>query len=155
MQLAWDEVKKALAPLFEDLSIPKYAQNAKFDCEILKRHGLPVRGLEVDTLIASYLIDPDSPHNLDDLSERYLSHKKISYKDVVATGKKEINFSAVALEAARDYSCEDADVTYRLAKILLKKLKEEKLEPLFWDIEMPLVSVLTAMELNGVKLDVP
>jgi DNA polymerase-1 len=153
-QLGWEEVRKGLQPLLEDPGIPKYAQNAKYDYEILKRHGITVTGLEADTLIAAYLLNPDGSHNLDQLAQEYLEHKTTTYKEVVGTGKKEKSFSEIDLETARDYSCEDADVTYRLFEILIPKLKEEGLDSLFREIEMPLVVVLAKMEMNGVKIDV-
>lgn len=152
-QPSWEMVKKYLKPVMEDPLIPKYAQNAKYDYEILKRHGVEVEGIEVDTLIASYLLNPDAAHNLDQLAQTYLQHKTTTYKEVTGTGKKQINFSEVAVEVARDYSCEDADVTYRLVDILMAELKAEALLPVFHEIEMPLIKVLATMEMNGVKVD--
>ncbi len=152
-QLPWEEVRTALKPVFEDEALPKYAQNAKYDYEVLLRHGMTVRGLKADTLIASYLLNPDGTHSLDHLAQEHLGHKTTTYKEVVGTGKNEKSFSDVEVEAARDYSCEDADVTYRLIPILLPKLKEEKVDSVFNEIEMPLVTVLAVMERSGVRID--
>jgi DNA polymerase I len=154
-QLAWDDVRSVLRPILEDPKIPKFAQNAKYDYEILKRHGVTVEGLEDDTLIASYLLNPDGSHNLDQLAQEHLGHKTTTFKEVVGTGKKEKSFAEVEVEVARDYSCEDADVTFRLRQILIPRLPEEGVEELFREIEMPLVLVLAKMEMNGVKIDVP
>jgi len=152
-QLRWDEVRSALKPVFQNTEIPKYAQNAKYDYEVLLRHGIEVRGLSGDTLIASYLLNPDGTHNLDQLAQEHLEHRTTTYKEVAGTGKNEKNFSEVEVEAARDYSCEDADVTFRLAEILIPRLKEEGVESVFREIEMPLVTVLAKMEMNGVRID--
>lgn len=154
-QLTWSEVKPVLQPVFEDPKIPKYAQNAKYDYEILQSHGVSVQGLTDDTMIASYLLNPDGSHNMDQLAQEYLGHKTTSFKEVVGAGKKEKSFSEVEVDAARDYSCEDADVTYRLRQLLVPRLQTEELENLYREIEMPLIFVLAAMERNGVRVDVP
>jgi len=154
-QLDWENVREILLPILEDEEIPKFAQNAKYDCEILKRHGVEVRGLTFDTMIASYLLSPDSNHNLDILSQTYLNHKTTTFDEVVGKGKKQKSFAEVDLATACDYSCEDADVCYRLVEILRPRLREQGLEELFRTIEMPLVHVLETMERNGVKVDFP
>jgi DNA polymerase-1 len=154
-QLTWGEVRPVLKPILEDPKIPKFAQNAKYDYEVLKRHGVSVEGIETDTLIVSYLLNPDGTHNLDQLAQEHLGHKTTSFKDVVGTGKKEKSFAEVEVDAARDYSCEDADVTFRLRHLLVPRLQGEGLETLYREIEMPLVLVLAKMEMNGVKIDVP
>lgn len=152
-QLSWELIGRYLKPVLENPKIPKYAQNAKYDYEILKRHGITVAGLAVDTLIAAYLLNPETVHNLDQLAHTYLEHKTTTYEEVTGTGKKQINFSEVAVETARDYSGEDADVTFRLTEILVPQLQEQDLMPLFHEIEMPLVEVLAKMEVTGVKVD--
>ncbi len=154
-QMTWAEVSPVLKPVLEDPSIKKFAQNAKYDYEVLKRHGVTVQGLEDDTLIASYLLNPDGSHNLDQLAQEHLGHKTTTFKEVVGTGKKEKSFSEVEVDVARDYSCEDADVTFRVQRMLVPRLKGEGLEALYREIEMPLVLVLVRMEMNGVKVDVP
>ncbi|MBI2083186.1 MAG: DNA polymerase I [Deltaproteobacteria bacterium] len=153
-QLEWERVKKVLKPILEDPKIPKYAQNAKYDYEILRQHGVELQGLQADTMLAAYLLTPDGNHNLDLLSQTYLGHKITTFKEVVGTGKKQKSFAETDLSTACEYSCEDSDVCYRLVEILLPKLEEEKLEALFHEIEMPLLKVLAGMEMNGVKVDV-
>lgn len=154
-QMTWDEVRPVLQPILEDPSLPKFAQNAKYDYEVLQQHGVTVQGLSDDTLIASYLLNPDGSHNLDQLAQEHLGHKTTSFKEVVGTGKNQRNFSEVEVAVARDYSCEDADVTFRIRQMLVPRLKGEGLEELYRQIEMPLVLVLAKMEMNGVRVDVP
>jgi len=154
-QLNWPRTRELLQPILEDPRIPKYAQNAKFDYQILRAQGVEIRGLQADTMIASYLLAPDGSHNLDSLSQTYLGHKMTTYEEVVGTGKKQKNFAEIDLSTACEYSCEDADVCYRLVEILHPRLKEEALEKLYDEIEIPLVMVLARMELNGVKIDSP
>ncbi|MBI1909588.1 MAG: DNA polymerase I [Deltaproteobacteria bacterium] len=153
LQLSKTTVFDDLKPVFEDPKIPKYGQNMKYDLTVLKRYGLTVKGVLSDSMIASYLIRPEGNHNLELLAQEYLSHKVTTYKEVVGSGKEEKNFSEVDLASACDYSCEDADVTYRLIQILMPKLKEKNLEQLFRTVEMPLMEVLLVMEMNGIKVD--
>ncbi|HEX5037782.1 MAG TPA: 5'-3' exonuclease H3TH domain-containing protein, partial [bacterium] len=94
-QLTWSEVKPVLQPVLEDPETPKYAQNAKYDYEVFQRHGVTVRGLEDDTMIASYLLNPDGSHNMDQLAQEHLGHKTTTFKEVVGAGKKEKSFAEV------------------------------------------------------------
>ena len=143
-----------LRPVLEDERILKVGQNIKYDAEVLKKHGLDLRGIHFDTMIASYVINPGlRQHNLDYLAQHYLNHKMISYKDVVGKGRNACNFSEVGVESARDYSCEDADITLRLMRILDQGLKRDKNEELFYSLEMQLLPVLMDMELTGIKID--
>ncbi len=153
-QLSLAMVREKLKPVFENKNIAKVAQNAKYDLHVLNHHGIQVYGVSEDTLIASYLIDPDSRHNLDILAQHYLNHQTIKYEDVTGTGKKQISFAEVALDKARDYSCEDADVTLRLHDILSPLLAAHDLEKVYRNIEIPLIEVLQKMEGHGVLLDV-
>ena len=143
-----------LRPLLENKKVSRWAQNAKYDAAVLKRYGIHVFPVQCDTMIASYLLHPEERHNLDFLAQKYLKHKMTTYEDVTGKGKKQINFSEVEVQTAKDYACEDADVTYRLASIFLPLIKKEGLDRLYEDIEMPLVEVLMAMETSGVLLDV-
>jgi len=103
------------------------AHNIKYDAEVLKLHGVDLKGVNFDTMIASYVINPGlRQHGLDHLASHYLNHKMISYSDVVGKGKNQLNFSEVEVEKACEYSCEDADMTLRLMHITEKKLKAEK-----------------------------
>ncbi len=147
------EALEALRPLLEDGKVPQYGQNIKYDYTVLQRHGIELGSIEFDTMIAAYCVNPSGSHGMDALSLEYLSHKCMSYKDVVGTGKKQISFAEVPLSQACLYAAEDADVTYRLALILKQRLKEEKQEELFQTLEMPLMHVLIRMEVAGVKLD--
>jgi DNA polymerase-1 len=153
-QLFQKEVLLPLKSILEDSSQPKYAQNFKYDYQVLKKAEIEVAGLYCDTMIAAYLLEPSGNHNLDYLSQHYLEHKTITYEEVTG-GKKNSSFAEVPIQKALEYSGEDADVTLRLAKILMPKLEEEKLDRLFREIELPLVTVLADMELAGIKIDRP
>jgi len=151
--LSENEVLKILKPLLEDESIKKIGQNIKFDYIIFFHRGIYLNPME-DTMLMSYVLDAGkNRHNMDTLSEIHLGHKTITYKDLVGTGKKQINFNDVDLMLAKDYAAEDADVTYRLYKILLKNLKTEKLINMYENFEKPLIKILALMEINGVKVD--
>ena len=105
-------------------------------------------------MLMSYVLDAGkNRHNMDTLSDIHLGHKTIKYKDLVGSGKKEIKFSQVELNIAKDYAAEDADITYRLYKIFLKSLKSEKLLNIYEIFEKPLIKILASMEINGIKLD--
>lgn len=152
-QLSKKEVLAEVGPLLADASIPKWAQNAKYDIEILAGESIEVAGLCGDTLIASYLLSPEGAHNLDHLAREYLGFEgTIAYQEVVPKGK---TFAAVDLEAACRYSAEDADLTFRLATLLHERLKKEGLWSCYEEIDLPLVSVLARMERNGVSVNVP
>jgi DNA polymerase-1 len=155
-QLGISKVIEILKCIIEDEKISKIGQNIKYDALVLNRHGLDLKGVHFDTMIASYLINPDlRQHNLDYLAQHYLNHKMISYHDVVGKGAAEINFSGVDIDRAMEYSCEDADITLRLMSILDKKLKEDMDEDLFYNLEMRLLPVLKDMELAGIRIDAP
>ncbi len=155
-QLPLELVLERLRPVLLDPGLPKFGQNIKYDLLVLKRAGAEVRGVAFDTMIASYLLDPSiRGHRLDDLALAHLGHKMISYEEV--TGKKgqtQKTFDEVEVEKAAAYSCEDAHATYRLTRILERKIEEEGFGRLFREVEMPLVSVLTEMEFAGIKIDV-
>jgi len=155
-QLPLGEALDMLRPVLEAEDIAKVGQNMKYDAEVFHLHGVSLKGLHFDTMIASYVINPGlRQHNLESLAQQYLDYKMIGYGEVVGKGKKAKNFSHVELEPAAEYSCEDADITLRLMKILGGILKSEENEELFYDLEMKLIPVLMDMELNGVKIDVP
>jgi DNA polymerase I len=146
-------VIKKLKPLLEDKSVKKIGQNIKFDFIILFKHGINMSSME-DTMLMSYVLDAGkNRHNMDTLSEIHLQHKTISFKDIVGTGKKEINFSDVELDKAMEYAAEDADITYRLYKIFNKNLKLEKLTNIYEIFEKPLIKILAFMEIEGIKID--
>ena len=148
------EVLKKLKIILEDESIKKIGQNIKFDYIIFYHRGIKLNAIE-DTMLMSYVLDAGkNRHNMNTLSEIHLNHKPIEFKDLVGSGKKQINFSQVEIEKAKDYSAEDADITLRLFKIFEKNLKIEKLINIYEIFEKPLVKILAQMEINGIKLNV-
>jgi len=148
-----EAVIKKLKPLLEDKSVKKIGQNIKFDFIVLFKQGINMNSME-DTMLMSYVLDAGkNRHNMDTLSEIHLKHKTISFKEIVGTGKKEINFSDVELDKAMEYAAEDADITYRLYKIFTKSLKLEKLTNIYEIFEKPLIKILAFMEIEGIKID--
>jgi DNA polymerase-1 len=153
-QLSLDQTLKVLNPVLTDPGIRKIGQNIKYDMLVLKNAGVELDGVYFDTMVASYLLNPSrTTHNLNDLALTYLNHKMITYAEVAGTGKKMIGFDQVPIDQATEYSAEDAEITYFLYKTLEPMLKENNLDGLFHEIEMPLVTVLTRMEQSGVKVD--
>ena len=146
-------VLKKIKSLLEDPSIKKVGQNIKYDFIILEKNGIKIDPVE-DTMLLSYVLDAgNNRHNMDVLSELHLGHKTISYKDVVGTGKKQLNFSDVNLEEATKYAAEDADVTLRLYSFLLERVNNEKLKKIYEIFEKPMIKLLSKLEINGVKVD--
>lgn len=155
-QLPLQKAMEILKPIFESETIAKIGQNIKYDALVLSRQGIELKGIHFDTMVASYVINPGlRQHNLDYLSQHYLNHKMISYQEVVGRGKGQLTFSDVEVTKARDYSCEDADITFRLKRILEEQLRQNQNEALFYDLEMPLIPVLMDMETNGIAIDAP
>ncbi len=148
-------VLEALKPVLESQKIHKYGQNIKYDSMVVKRTGIELRGVEFDTMIASYLLQPiKRNHNLDDLAMEYLSMQKIPTTALLGEGKKQITMDLVPLAQIKEYACEDADAVWQLVPVLREKLQENKLEKLYREVELPLADVLARCEMNGVKLDV-
>ncbi len=148
-----DSVIKKLKKILEDPSIKKIGQNIKFDFIVFYKLGITLSSME-DTMLMSYVLDAGkNRHNMDTLSEIHLGHKTISFKEMVGTGKKEINFSEVELDKAKDYAAEDADVTFRLYKKFIKNLKSEKMINIYEIFEKPLIKILAFMEIEGVEID--
>ncbi|RPG99171.1 MAG: DNA polymerase I [Candidatus Pelagibacter sp. TMED118] len=147
------DVLKVLKPILEDKSVKKIGQNIKFDFIVLYKRGIEMNAME-DTMLMSYVLDAGkNRHNMDTLSQIHLNHKPISFKDLVGTGKKQINFSEVDIQKAKNYSAEDADVTFRLYKIFSKNLKLENLTDIYEIFEKPMIKILSMMEIYGVKID--
>ena len=147
------KVLEKLKPLLKDPSIKKIGQNIKFDFIILYREGITISPME-DTMLMSYVLDAGkNRHNMDTLSELHLGHKTIAFKDLVGSGKKEINFSDVELDKAKDYAAEDADITFRLYKKFIKNLKLEKMINIYEIFEKPMIEILAFMEMRGIKID--
>ena len=146
-------VIKKLKPILEDKSIKKIGQNIKFDFIVLYKQGIQMNSIE-DTMLMSYVLDAGkNRHNMDLLSEIHLNHKTISFKDLVGSGKKQINFSEVEIKKAMQYAAEDADITFRLYKIFIENLKNEKLTNIYEIFEKPLIEILAFMEIHGIKID--
>ena len=153
-QLKIEWVLNQLKPLLEDDKIKKIGQNIKYEIIVFKNHGIGLSGISFDTMVASYLLNPNKySHGLDNIALEYLNHIMTTFKDVTGSGKGQKNFSEVDIETATNYSCEDADITYQLTKLLNPMLKEQGLDKLFYDVELPLISVLARIEMNGVKVD--
>ncbi|MDC0627953.1 DNA polymerase I [Pelagibacteraceae bacterium] len=146
-------VLKKIKPILEDPSIKKVGQNMKYDFIILKNNGIEVEAIE-DTMLLSYTLDAgNNRHNMDTLSELHLGHKTISYKELVGTGKKQLNFSDINLEEATKYAAEDADITLRLYDTLLDRVNKEKLNKIYDVFEKPMIKLLSRLEINGIKVD--
>ncbi|HSQ31086.1 MAG TPA: DNA polymerase I [Gemmatimonadaceae bacterium] len=150
------EAMLPLRALLEDATVPKTAQNAKYDMLALRRAGVTLRGLDFDTMVASYVLDPGRrSHGLDLLALEFLNHRMTSFEELCGKGKDAIPYDQVPIDCARDYSCEDADMTWQLRAHFEPQLDALQLARLFHDIEMPLVEVLAEMEWNGIAIDVP
>ena len=153
-QLPRETVLERLRPLLENPALRKVGQNIKFDMQVLGTCGIHLAGVWFDTMLASYLLNPSrSGHGLDTLAQEHLGHKMISYSEVTGSGKGQINFAQVPIEAAARYACEDADATWLLRRKFEPAVKESGMEELFHGIEMPLAPILGAMEQHGVLLD--
>ena len=143
-------------PFFESESIEKIGQNIKYDLKILSHYGVQIKGKLFDTMIAHYLINPDMRHNMDVLSETYLKYSPKSIEDLIGKkGKNQKSMRDVALEDIKEYAAEDADITYQLKQNFSPILDKVETKKLFDEIEIPLIPVLAAMELEGINLDVP
>ena len=146
-------VLEKLKPLLEDPSIKKIGQNIKFDFIIFFKQGIELNSME-DTMLMSYVLDAGrNRHNMDTLAELHLGHKTISFKDLVGSGKKEINFSDVDIDKAKNYAAEDADVTLRLYQKFKKSLKVEKMTNIYETFEKPMIKILAFMEIEGIMID--
>lgn len=148
------EQLEIIRPLFEQPDILKIGQNCKFDLHVLENYGIKVKGPLFDTMIAHYLLEPDMRHNMNLLSEVYLSYSPVHIESLIGEkGPQQKNMRSVPPEQLKEYAVEDADVTLRLKEIFEPRLREEGLSDLATEIEMPLIQVLASMERNGVILD--
>ena len=145
-----------LCALLEDPRVRKTAQNSKFDTLVLRRAGVRLAGVDFDTMIASYVLDPGRrSHGLDVLALEFLDHKMTTYDDLCGKGRNAVPYDECAVSAARDYSCEDADMALQLRALFEPQLDAYSLTKLMCEIEMPLVGVLAEMEWQGVSIDRP
>ena len=141
-------------PVYENENILKIGQNIKYDMEVLANYGVELKGKLFDTMIAHYLIQPELHHNMDYLAETLLNYQTVHIEELIGPkGKNQKSMREVDPKLVCEYAAEDADITLKLYNVLQPQLKENNLESLFWDIEMPLVPVLADMEMNGVLLD--
>jgi DNA polymerase I len=153
-QEAVREKLKILKPVFENPEIVKIGQNMKFDIQVLANYGIEVKGLLFDTMIAHYLLEPDMRHNMNLLSETYLSYSPVHIESLIGEkGNNQKNMRSVPVEQIKEYAVEDADVTFQLKEVFRPKLRSEGLSDLADNIEMPLIRVLADMERTGVKLN--
>lgn len=141
-------------PVFENEKITKIGQNIKYDLNILKQYGLQLKGHLFDTMLAHYLIEPDLRHNMDYLSTIYLKYEPVSIETLIGKkGKNQLSMKSVELEKIKEYAAEDADITFQLKQKLAPELVEKNVWKLFTEIEIPLIDVLSDMELEGVCID--
>jgi len=148
-------VVEKLKPILEDAAVAKVGQNLKYDIVVMRQVGIIVRGLRFDTLLASFLLDPlGRSHSLDALAKSLLNHDMIPITDLIGKGKDQISMDQVDTARACEYAAEDADFTWRLKEVLEPKMSGSPVEPLFREVEVPLVEVLADMEHNGIALDV-
>jgi DNA polymerase I len=154
--LALDIALDALRPILEDDAVKKEGHDLKFDAIVLARHGVTLRGLDTDTMLASYLIDATrSEHRLEDLALEHTSYKALTEEDVCGRGVKALSLADVPVEAAVDYACERADLVGQLAPLFRDLLAKEQLNDVYDTLELPLVPVLIAVERAGIRVDGP
>lgn len=149
-----DAFKEIFGDIFADDTIKKVCQNGKYDICIMRNYEIEVNGFYFDTMIASYILDPDQKHNMDDLSRRELNYDPIPLSSLIGEKKDPTKIYAVDVNLISNYSAEDADVTYQLYETLSKKIKANKQDNLAYEIEFPLVSCLEEMERAGIRVDI-
>lgn len=150
------EAMQPLRALLEDPTVRKTAHNAKYDLLVLRRAGVTLRGLDFDSMLASYVLDPGRRSNaIDALAVEFLGVAMTDYGELCGRGKQQMPYDEVPIAAARDYSCADSDIALRLRALLEPRLREHRADGLLHDIELPLVDVLAEMEWTGITIDVP
>ena len=141
-------------PFFES-NIEKIGHNLKYDIKVLSNYEMPVKGKLFDTMIAHYLINPDMRHNMDILAETYLNYQPVSITELIGKkGKNQLSMRTVPIAEQTEYAVEDADITFQLKQLFTGELESGNVTKLFNDIELPLVSVLTAMEIEGININI-
>ena len=139
--------------MLEDPSVLKIGQNIKYDMQVLAGYGVAIAPVD-DTMLLSFVLDGGRHgHGMDELAELHLDHKTIKYEDVTGSGKAKVSFDYVALDKARDYAAEDADVTLRLHNVLKPRLLTDRMVTVYETLERPLIQVLQAMERRGIRVD--
>ncbi len=153
-QLDFNQTLARLKPFLEDPAIKKVGQNLKYDQHIFANHDIHLQGVEHDTLLQSYVLESHRPHDMDSLASRHLDVKTIKFEEVAGKGANQIGFDQVSVETATEYSAEDADITLQLHHKLHPQIeRDEKLQHIYRDIEIPVMQVLHKIERNGVLLD--
>ena len=153
-QLSKETAFRLLKDILTDPKVRKFGQNIKYDSIVLNREGIALQGIDLDSMVLSYLLEPNwGKHNLNKLSLSYLQVKTILYKEIVGKGKNEVTINAVPIEKVAPYACQDADLALQLCTLLWPKVKQEKMESLYSEFERPLIEVLADMEMWGVKID--
>lgn len=154
-QLDRQEVLARLKPLLEDPHKAKVGQNIKYDRNVLLNHGICLQGIAFDTMLESYVLDSTATrHNMDALALKYLAYQTTKYEDIAGKGVKQLRFDEIPVAQAAPYAAEDADITLRLHETLWPKLQQQEgLKKLFQEVELPLLTVLSRIERNGVLLD--
>ena len=153
-QIETKAVLEEFRSIFENTSIEKIGHNLKYDIKVLSNYGMPVKGNLFDTMIAHYLINPDMRHGMDILAETYLNYQPVSITKLIGKkGKNQLSMRDVPIKDQTEYAVEDADITLQLKKHFIEELKKGNVIKLFNEIELPLVSVLTAMEIEGINLN--
>ena len=152
-QIKESEIIKLLQPMCNDPSILKIGHNIKYDLRILEKYGLKLTSI-ADTMLLSYAVDNGvTKHNMDDLAYLHFNHTNIKFKELVGSGKKEITFDFVEISKALDYAAEDALITLKLYEFLNNRVKNEKGNFVYSEIDLPLISVLSLIEKNGIKVN--
>ncbi len=152
-QIPLSQALSLLKPLLEDLSVLKIAHNMKYDMQLFMKHGITPTPVD-DTMLLSYVVDGTSHgHGLDELTETFLGHKNISFKEIAGTGKNQKTFDQIDIDEAIDYAAEDADMTLRLHTLFKPRLAEDKMSTIYEKYERPLIPVIAKMELKGIKVD--
>ncbi len=152
-RVSLEAVRETLGSLLADETVTKAGQNLKFDLHILRRHGLPVAGPLWDTMVASYVRDPQARHGLDVLAHEFLDHEMIPIRVLIGSGRQQVTMDTLSPEKVAPYACEDADAVVRLMPRLARTLEDIGARELFLELEMPLLPVLVAMEAAGIWLD--
>ena len=153
-QLDKTDCLRRLQPLLENPQIKKIGQNIKYDITVFANNGIQMQGVAFDTMLESYVLNSTGRHNMDDLALRYLGHQTIAFEHIAGKGKTQLTFDKIDIAQAAEYAAEDADVTMKLHQTLWRNLTQEPaLQTLFEEMEMPLVSVLSHIERNGVLID--
>jgi DNA polymerase-1 len=153
-QLTKERAFEILAPVLSDPKIKKIGQNIKYDLIVLRREGMELQGIDLDTMVLSYLLEPNwGKHNLGKLALNYLKKKAIPYEEIVGKGKNQVTMNAVDIERVAPYACQDADFAMKLSDHLWPRVKENDLDVIYREFDLPLITILADMETWGVKID--